>query len=505
MKLSLHIEKISDINNYDDTVYLMRGITVNPFIKSHLDGFVYYVWFKLLSVFTDSNVGLYFLNNSILLVLPALILFIFLRVIKVNLLIAFVTAAVFMLSSANVFVIPFITKFALCLTLTGFIVLCKIKSPEKKLLFSVFLSVVLLYIRPEFILTLILSVSIYAVYVFKNKGDNGSILRKLLPVVLLIIVITLFNPVSRHRANVAFTQHYAMGVQQRSADENYKSGKLTDPEEIMRKDFSTDYSMTNAVTNNPALFFEHIRQNALRLDESLKETFPYFINKDKNKILYALLYILSLAMTALFFYFLIVRIRKKKLKLIFQLYIIYALPLFISIFIYYPRLHYIVFIFAFILIYLSYEISLRVNSFNVVRKYSFTAAMLSGIILTIAVPYRAGSVSIHESRCTAVHTIKSINNLNFNDSINFLAAGPGISAYIEKNWNIVKDYTIDGPLENFIGKDKINLILVDNFLLDHPSLISEKGLESILNDSNFVKLNIPHCTSFLLAEKNLLK
>jgi len=505
LKLSLHIEKITDINNYDDTVYLMRGITVNPFIKSHLDGFVYYLWFNFLSVFTHSNLGLYFLNNSLLIVLPGLTLFIFLRVIKVNLFIAFMTAAVFMLSSANIFVIPFITKFALCLTLAGFIVLYRIKSHENKLLFSVFLSAVLLYTRPEFILTLIVSVSFYAVYVFKNKFDSASIFKKLLSVGLLIVIIILFNPVSRHRANVAFTQHYAMSVQHRGAVENEMPDKLTAPEEIMRKDFSTDYSMTEAFTNNPALFFEHIGQNALKLDESLKKTFPYFIYEKKNIVLNHFFYIISLAMLTLFFYFLIVRIRKKKLKSVFEIYIIYALPLVISIFIYYPRLHYIVFIFAFILIFLSYEISVRINSINIVRKYSFHAAMVLGIALVIAVPYRADTASIHESQCTAVHTINSINNLNFNDRINFLAAGPGISAYIEKNWNIVKDYTIDGPLENFIGKDKINLILVDVFLLDHPVLITEKSLETILKDSNFVKVIIPGCRSFLLAEKNLLK
>lgn len=505
LKLSLHIEKITDINNYDDTVYLLRGITIDPFIKSHLDGFVYYLWFNFLSVFADSNVDLYFLNSSLLIVLPALILFIFLRVIKVNIFIAFVSSAVFMLSSANIFVIPFITKFTLCLTLAGFSVLYKIISPQKKLLYSVFLSAVLLYTRPEFILTLILSVSFYAVYVFKNRYDGASVVNKLLPVGLLFIIVILFNPVSRHRANVAFTQHYAMGIQHRTADENDMPGKLTDPGEIMRKDFSTDYSMTEAFTSNPVLFLEHIMQNVLRLDESLKDTFPYFIYDKKNTIVYNFIWIISLAMLALFFYFLIVRIRKRKFKLIFILYFIYALPLTISIFIYFPRLHYIVFIFAFILIFLSYEISIRINSFNIVRKYSFHAAVILGIALMIAVPYRADTASIHESQCTAIRTINSINSLKFNDSINFLASGPGISTFIENNWNIIKDYTLDGPLENFTGKDKINLILVDDFLLEHPVLINEKSIDSILNDSNFVKLQIPGCRSFLLADKNLLK
>ncbi len=503
LKLSLNIKRITDINNYDDTVYLMRGIAVDPFIKSHHDGFIYYLWFKFLSVFTESNTGLYFLNSSLLIVLPALAMFIFLRVIKVNILIAFISAALFMLSSANIFVIPFITKFALCLTLTGFIVLYKIKSHEKKLLFSVFLSAALLYTRPEFILTLILSITFYAVFVFKRK-DGKSVLRKLMPAVILILIIVLFNPVSRHRANVAFAQHYAMGIQQLDTDENEMTGKPAEPQDVMRRDFSTDHSMTKALRNNPALFIEHIAQNALRLGGSLKETFPYFISEKSNTALYYLFYVISFAMSALFFYFLIASIRRKKFKSIFQFYIIYTLPLLISVFIYFPRIHYIIFIFAFILIYLSYEVSLRVNSLYIVKKYSFIAAVILGIIFTIAVPFRADTVSIHESQCTAVHTINTINSLIFIDSVNFLAAGPGISAYVEQGWNIVKYYDLNGPLENFTGKNKINLILVDNFLLDHPVLINENSLENILNDSNYVMLNIPGCGSFLLAEKSIL-
>lgn len=503
LKLSLNIEKITDINNYDDTVYLMRGIAIDPLIKSHHDGFVYYLWFNFLSVFTDSNAGLYFLNSSLLLVLPALILFIFLRVLNINILIAFISSAVFMLSSVNIFVIPFITKFALCLTFAGFIILYKLKSHEKKLLFSVFFSAALLYTRPEFILTLILSISFYAVFVFKKKNGE-SVFKKLLPVVIIIFIVILFNPVSRHRANVAFTQHYAMGIQQLNSDENEMSGKPADPQDVMRRDFSTDYSMTKALTNNPAHFVEHIAQNALRLGGSLKETFPYFISEKSNTTLFYLFYILSSAMSALFLYFLNVRIRRKKFKTIFQLYIIYTLPLFISVFIYYPRLHYIIFIFAFILIYISYEISVRVSSLKKVKEYSFPAAAVMGVILTVAVPCRSDTVSIHESQCTAVHTINTLNNFIFKDSVNFLAAGPGISAYIEQDWNIVKYFDLNAPLENFTGKNKINLILVDNYLLDHPVLFTEKSLENILKDSNFIKLKIPGCKSFLLAEKSIL-
>ncbi len=344
---------------------------------------------------------------------------------------------------------------------------------------------------------------IYIIYIFRNnKQIKSNIIKELIPVILILLLIIFFNPVSRHRANIAFTQHYAMGIQQR---DNNRNGKLGEPEEIMRKDFSTDYSISKALTNNPQLFLEHVWFNFLRLGEIIEDTFPFFIIKGEHKLLSKIFYLTFLMLSAFFCYSLIVRIRKKKSGILTLIYFLYVLPPVISVFIFYPRVHYLIFLFAFVLIYLSYEISKRINSYEIMRKYYFPAAVVIGVFLIIVVPFRADTESIHESHCTELNAINSINKYKFNGKINFLAAGPGIVTYLENDWNIIKDGNIESPLQNFIKKNDINLILVDDFFLNHPSVIDEAELEMILNDTNFVKLNIPNCTSYLLARKNIMK
>lgn len=509
IKISYHSEKITDINNYDDSIYILRGITFNPLLKSHLDGLFYYIWIKILSVFTNNNIELYYLNNQILLVLPAIILFVFLRVINVNLLIAFISSSFFLVSSANVFVIPLITKFALCIILTGFIFLYKIKNLNKKLLFSVFLSAILVYIRPEFFLTFMVTAVIYIIYVFKNYESEGKlkITGKLLPVLLITVMIIFFNPVSRHRANVAFAQHYSMDIQERELYRFANPGNFIKPEEIMKEDFSTEYSIADAIKNNPVLFFNHIWYNFLRLSKNFIAIYPFFLIQNKIKFTQTFLYFISFILLLLLFlllYFIFERIRKKKMNIQILIYFLYLMPPFISILIFYPRVHYIILIFAFVLIYLSYEISVRNNSSEIVKKYTFTVSIITGIFLIFTVPFRASSESIHQSNCTTLKTVFAIKNLNFRKDINFLSIGPIISAYIEKEWNCITDETLESPLDNFIQKNNINLILADDIFINHPIIKKENFLNKIYNDTSFVKLNIPGCNSFLIARKSIL-
>ena len=77
-------------------IYLFRGITISPFIKHHLDGFFYYLWYNLISHFTADNFELFFLNNNILFVLPGLLIFLFLRIIRTDILISFISAAIYL-------------------------------------------------------------------------------------------------------------------------------------------------------------------------------------------------------------------------------------------------------------------------------------------------------------------------------------------------------------------------------------------------------------------------
>ncbi len=492
-------------------MYLFRGVSLSPFgkiIKSNLDGFVYYLWFRILSFFTGNNIELYYLNNSILLVLPGLILYILLRVIKVNIFFAFIFSAIFIVSAANIFAIPFITKFALCIILTGFIILYRIKEKRSKLLFSVFLSAVLLYTRPEYFLTLLLTSAAYITFILKQSkvGGKRNIANQLLPLIFIAVLIIFFNPVSRHRADVAFSQHYAMDISER--EDNYGSHSV--PEKIMSRDFSTEYSMTEALINNPKLFFKHILANIPRLGEHIKDIFPFFISGSDYKNLQLFFYSVSVMIIIFMIYFLIERVRKKNFKIQSMIYFFFVLPSVFSILIFYPRVHYMILIFIFSGICFCSEISARLkyNSSGNVSKYSFEAAVLAGVLagvlLIIIIPFRAGEPSIHKTNCTSLKTIFAINNLKLKNEVNFLSSGPITRAYVDKDWNFIPDNSLESPVSNFIQKNNVNLILMDDLFLNNPLLKTDSTLNTVLSDTSFAVLKIPDCSAYLLAKKNIL-
>ncbi|MEO8665402.1 MAG: hypothetical protein ABI462_07885 [Ignavibacteria bacterium] len=507
IKISYHSQNITDVDSFDESIYLFRGTTINPFIKHHLDGFFYYAWYKVLSLFTADNSGLFFLNYSILLVLPALLIFIFLRVIKVNLLIAFVCALIFLISSANVFVIPFITKFAFCVILTGLMFIYKIKGRSSKMLAAVLLSFVMIYIRPEFIFTLFATSLLYLLLVIKNfkSGKKKSVLKEVLPLFLLILLMIFFNPVSRHRANVAFTQHYAKDILERPSKTSPDPENNTMPGEIMQEHFSTELSMSEAIMNNPKNFFEHTGYNLLRFREHLYDAFPYLVIQDDNKILFVCFYIFFTAVLLTAIYFFYKRIVKKSLGQFALIFFLFFVPPFISSIIYYPRVHYIILCIAFILIYLSNELSSRVASVLLFKKYSFHAAIISGLLTVFLLPFRAGSASIHETNCTILHTAMELNKFDFKDEVNFFAVGPGIVTFLNNDWKYVSDELFEKQFNSFVDQYNINLILVNDHFYAHPLIKTDPGTNIFLKDTAFVRIDIPGCSSFLMARKDIVK
>ena len=64
-KLLHDISKVMDIQFADETAYLGRGIEFG-WRSLFADGFVYYAWYKLLSLVVKDTVTLYYVNYSML-------------------------------------------------------------------------------------------------------------------------------------------------------------------------------------------------------------------------------------------------------------------------------------------------------------------------------------------------------------------------------------------------------------------------------------------------------
>ena len=219
-KITFRIENVLDILFNDESIYLEKGINLG--LKRETDGILYYCWYKLLSFFTSNNIDLYYLNCSLLMVIPSLLLFLLLRSMKIKPLIAFLCSLTLMISYINVYLYPFITKFSLSILLAGFIILYKTKSIGYKLVISVFISFVLCYIRPEYILSFYLfglTLIIFIIYNIK-KFDLKKLFILSLPVIILSLIIFRFNPSNGPRSFIAFAQHYIRDINERNGINN---------------------------------------------------------------------------------------------------------------------------------------------------------------------------------------------------------------------------------------------------------------------------------------------
>ncbi|MBK8983967.1 MAG: hypothetical protein IPM38_17020 [Ignavibacteria bacterium] len=163
-----------------------------------------------------------------------------------------------------------------------------------------------------------------------------------------------------------------------------------------------------------------------------------------------------------------------------------------------------IFIIAFLLIFLSYELSLCIRHDSQFEKYSFPVSVISALLFIIIIPFRAGSVSIHDTDCTRIHTASELNKFEFQTKINFFAVGPGIMTFLKNGWTYVSDEKLQAPVEEFFRDNNVNLILVNNYFFNHPLIINNNEIENILNDTDFVQIRIAGCDSYLLARKDIL-
>ncbi len=503
IKISYASERFTDILYYDESMYLTKGVNFEPLVRTYRDGYNYFLWYKILSFFTSDNIGLYFLNNTILLFLPALILYLLMRTLKVNILPAFLGSVALLLSSVNIFSWPFITKYILIIMLTGFIVLYKIKNIDHKLIFSICLSAILMYTRPEYILTFSIFCLIFVIYVLRNLKNEKltGVIMKAVFLLSLFALIYRFNPVTGQRADLAFTQHYVKDINTRNGPDLLGQSNY---DAILNEDFGENASMLGALKNNPGLFIEHIWYNFFRLKDNIVQIIPYKIVEKKMTLLLTVSQILVIAAFLFTVYSLIKRIFKKEIGLFGLIYFIFSLPTFISILVYYPRAHYLIILIALWIVYFCCEFSADMGDSKPIRTISAAAAITAGAVLILFVPFRAQARSIHEARCTNLKTLRFLADLNIKDEVNFFNVGSGMQTYLGNNWNYKSAELIDSTFESFVNKNQINVIIVNNLTFLHKSVKDDSDFKKIETDSNFVKIDIPDCPSYVLVKRNIL-
>jgi hypothetical protein len=481
-----------------------------------MDGFIYFAWYKLLSFFVTDTITLYYFNYIVLLSINPFLIYILLRKMRQARFISAFFSILFLISTVNVTAWPLITRLALALILGAFILIFSVKDKKNKYLIALFGLSLLVYTRPEYILSLIIFSIVSIIYLlFRYSKSHKRVLLCgiLLTLLLNIFIVFVKSPVRVNRSVMAFGQHYGVHL--------YNKGKISeDPNtnwrKIMKKNFHTDQSIIQAFLNNPEEMTNHVLANIRDIPyQAMQLFFPYNI---KNKLIKKIL----LVIVGLLFILLMIAVYRKKKgepffhkdhlddNIFYWLSILIIIPLLVSVCLVYPREHYLLVLFAILLITAAKNVPAIPGNW----KFKWVLPLIILFVL-YWVPWQASGasgllpgkiVSIHNKTCTNVGKIKFIRNIKVNSKIVFLGGGGSMEPYIH-NFKYVDKQSKDISFNQYVERENINMIEVHKGLTNHPRFISDEEFKRFIHGipgNNWLKIKIPRCGGYLAVKKDIL-
>lgn len=514
-KLSYGISNVMDIRLYDESAYLKHGyqLSSNQLFR---DGFIYLTWYKILSFFVRDTVNLYYFNYILLISINSFLIYILLRKMKKGMFISAVSSILFLISDVNITGWPFITRFALALILCTFILILSVKNKKTKYLIALIGLSLLIYTRPEYILSLMIfsaAAIIFLLYKFIKSHKRVFLVFALLTLILSTFILFVKNPSSARRSLIAFGQHYGVHL--------YIRGKISvDPslnwEKIMKENFGTNQSIMKAFLNNPGEMVNHVSRNLKKLSsDSYLLFFPY---KTPNNIIKKIIFVFA---GLLFILLMIIAVKKKKKPflhgdniddvLFYFLSILIITPLIISVCFIFPRAHYLLVLFAVLLIMAAKNLPVFPDK----SKLRWVPYLIILFVL-YWVPWQASGSSglfprhiksIHNKRCSNLNKIKFIRNIKVKSKIVFLGYGGNMDPYIN-NFEQLKSHRKNVPFNEYIEREKVNMIMVDSDLIKDPRFKSDDEFKSFISKvpgNNWVRVAMPGCEASLFSRKEILE
>src|SRR5215217_4847490 len=166
LKFTYRLPSILDIDLLDESGYLYKGVRlITDGVPSAENAPLYAAWYYMLSLLQPDRVALYFLNYKALTVLPPILVFFLLRRYGLSTLAGVIISGLFLVSAANLPVMPKPNHFALIIILLSLIAATYTKRDTLAILLVSIGTLVCSYVRPEFFLTYLLILMLYVVVV----------------------------------------------------------------------------------------------------------------------------------------------------------------------------------------------------------------------------------------------------------------------------------------------------------------------------------------------------
>ncbi len=522
VKMVYALSDTVDLQLYDETAYLRQG---SRFQISSLftDGALYLVWYKLLSYLVTDAITLYYLNYTLLLCLNPLLIYILLRKMGKSAIIGALFSILFLISAVNMTANPFITRYALALILCILIGVRAVKNKKAKYLVALCGISLLVYTRPEYILSLFIFAAASVIYLVKRYRQTRKpalVYLVLLTVALSLFILVLKNPAGSKRSVIAFGQHYAVHMHNR--------GKISeDPnthwEKIMDRKFKTHTSIARAFINNPSEMLRHVAANIKDIPyQAMQLFFPYPI---ENKLIKKILIVTA----GILFILLMIRAAKKRKKdrhaagrvhpafpgnlsddgIFYIILFVLMIPPVISVCLIYPREHYLLVVYA-ILILIAAKNAPRIQVDSKIAWVQYAAILFIFYWIpwhaTGAVGLNPGHVeSIHNKTCTNVGKIKFIRSMQGENPIVYLGYGGSIEPYV-KNLKYVDKHSKDVPFNEFIQREGIDMIQVDQGMLKDPRFAADREFLEFtakIPGNDWQRVEMPHCAGYMAVKRKI--
>lgn len=520
LKLSQGIANVLDVHLADESTYLSWGKYFPSWgLRPAWNGALYSLWYYCLSLVEPDALNLYYVNAKLLTIFGPLLFYVFLRTIGIPVLPSIIVPFFYLISKANLPVIPKPSHFALMVALVFLIIASKLKSNLWSLAVICIGSLFVSFVRAEFFLSYIIFVGLFIVVIIKrSNADKESLKKSVFPAMLLLLVslvsLSIFGlPFNQARAFMAFGQHFSLNwVKWTNSDMH----SWLEWQEIISKNFGDSNTIMQAIKNNPWLFTRHVTANVKNCFSSFFDYFfvhynfvlpvsrvgsfsTTYLRFLEGALLFVLAIIYVVFTSKKWVKNLAANFREHKRTIIHSL--VFSLPALISIIIVYPRGHYLLFLaipfFSVLLMFFAKNISEKgiMNNVNI---------FLIGILILYMTP----TVLNTRSKTRNLNIIHSLASLNVEKKMNIFFVEPVRYFPYLRNSNYEVYLNSKGKnFFDFVKSNKINVVVVHSSnRVSKKNINEKKWLDFLVNHEvyGFSRMDIPETPSSYILVKNSL-
>lgn len=509
--ITYNLENYMDVLLWDEARYLDRGLWLwHAYPKNSSP--LYSVWYKIVSLFNDNRVELYYLNFKILSITTAVLAYLFLIVYRTPKAIAFFLASMWLYSAYNLPVWPKVSHFAVILFFIASIIAKYISSKVNQLL--VFCAALLLasFARPELYVAFVLFVIFSAIYIFTykikiNKGNTYPILAFiLLFCVIYFLYKTPFTSGDTSRGSFAFVQHFAHNYAIWTKEQFVFWYEWP---EILQKCFPPPYNFKNIILNTESYFWKHVFFNLTEFGKNIITIFTSILLPIQFICSKKIFFITSAFASLFIIYkskFNNIKNRFIQHHLLLFFLLIGILPVILSSIYAYPRMHYMVMLFPislFIIAMLFDKIELKYDAYFVLVIFSLFA-----VFGAKSNDFKYFDMFGSNKGLMNQKTIQYLEKKYKNDSITILDVEGGLSTMMIQNFTSINPNQIfqDSSIRfsDIIINQQPDIIYVTPTLLRLKKIKSDSTFQKMLlkpKNYNYIRQKTSILDAYLLEIK----